>query len=91
MKEFREKEEKELRKVLDETQAEISQLRGKRATGALADTSSILKKRREVARILTVFGEKEVLKEVAQIEENKNGRPQKRPSILKKQNVEKKA
>ena len=91
MKEFREKEEKELRKVLDETQAEISQLRGKRAIGALADTSSIRKKRREVARILTAFGEKEVLKDVAQIEEKQNGRPQKRPSILKKQNVEKKA
>jgi ribosomal protein L29 len=68
MKELREKEEKELRKILDETQAEISQLRGKRATGALADTSSILKNRREVARILTVFGEKEVLKKVSSAE-----------------------
>src|SRR3972149_3591886 len=46
MKEFREKEEKELRKVLAETQAEISQLRGKRAIGSLADTSTISKKRR---------------------------------------------
>ena len=68
---LREKEEKELRKVLAETRAEILQLRGKRTIGSLANTSEILKKRREVARILTVLGEKEMLKKMAQIEEKK--------------------
>ncbi len=86
MKEFREKEEKELRKVLAEAQAEISQLRGKRAIGSLADTSTISKKRREAARMMTALGEKEILKEVLVDKEKDDGRPQKLPSILKKQN-----
>lgn len=68
MKNLREKEEKELRKVLAEARAEILQLRGKRTIGSLANTSEILRKRREVARILTVLGEKEVLKKVSSIE-----------------------
>jgi len=68
---LREKEEKELQKVLAETRAEILQLWGKRTIGSLANTSEILKKRREVARILTVLGEKEILKKMAQIEEKK--------------------
>ena len=72
MKEFREKEEKELRKVLAETQAEISQLRGKRAIGSLADTSTISKKRREAGRVMTALGEKEILKEV--LVEKQNGK-----------------
>ncbi|HLD96195.1 MAG TPA: 50S ribosomal protein L29 [Patescibacteria group bacterium] len=77
MKEFREKEEKELRQVLAAAQAEISQLRGKRAIGSLANTSAISKKRREAARVMTALGEKEILKEVAQVEEKQNGRPPK--------------
>ena len=71
-KEFREKEEKELRKVLAEIQAEISELRGKRAIGALADTSLIRKKRRDVAKIVTVLGEKDVLKEISAAEKQED-------------------
>jgi ribosomal protein L29 len=74
MKEFREKEEKELRKVLAEAQTEISQLRGKRAIGSLADTSAISKKRRETARMMTALGEKEIMKEVLVEKEKDHGK-----------------
>ena len=74
MKEFREKEVKELRKILTDAQADISQLRGKRAIGALADTSSISKKRQEVAQVKTVLSEKEILKEVSAEPEKDHGK-----------------
>ncbi|MEX0587601.1 MAG: 50S ribosomal protein L29 [Patescibacteria group bacterium] len=76
LKSLREKEEKELRKDLTEARMEILQLRGKRTIGSLANTAEIRAKRREVARILTVLGEKEVLKKLAPVEE-------KEPSIVK--------
>jgi len=69
MKELREKEEKELRKVLSEVRGELSQLLGQRAAGSLKDSSVFRKKRRESARILTVLKEKEFLKQVGEKKE----------------------
>lgn len=71
MKGLREKEKKELRKILGETRAEIARLLGERASGSKKDLSSSRKKRREVARILTVLQEKEILKQVAESKEPK--------------------
>lgn len=64
MKGLREKEDKELRKILGETRAGLSRISGERASGSQKDSSSSRKKRREVARILTVLKEKEILKQV---------------------------
>lgn len=64
MKGLREKEDKELRKILGETRADLSRISGERASGSQKDSSSSRKKRREVARILTVLKEKEILKQV---------------------------
>ncbi|MDP1710686.1 MAG: 50S ribosomal protein L29 [candidate division WWE3 bacterium] len=66
MKGLREKEDKELRKILGETRAGLARLLGERASGSKKDSSSSRKKRREVARILTVLQEKEILKQVAE-------------------------
>jgi len=61
IKELREKEGKELRKVLQSTRVELAQLSGQRVGGSLKDNSTLKKKRKEVAQVLTVLKEKEIL------------------------------
>lgn len=61
LKDLREKEKKELLKLLGKSRAELSDLRTKRASNSLPDGSLIEKKRREIARILSVLEEKEIL------------------------------
>lgn len=65
VKELRKKEEKELLKLLDEKRKELVKHRLDRKVGSLMNGSEITKMRREVARILTVLKEKEVLGEIA--------------------------
>lgn len=91
MKDLREKESKELYKILGEIRTELAAIPGERATGSQKDTSSARKKRREVARVLTVLKEKQILKEVVESKESKMDGSRSEPSILKKQNVEKAA
>lgn len=69
IKELREKKKDELLKLLEEARSELVKLRLERKTGSLADGSAIRKKRKEAARILTVLGEKEILKEAEKIVE----------------------
>ena len=63
IKKLRKKEKGELVELLEKTRKELVQLRLDRKTGSLADGSVILKKRREIARILTILGEKDILEE----------------------------
>lgn len=75
MKELRQKEEKELRKLLQSTRAELAQLTNQRVDGSLKDSSVLGKKKLEIARALTTLKEKEILKGIKSVEEVKNGRP----------------
>ncbi len=72
MKEFRQKEEKELRKILQNTRAELAQLTNQRVDGSLKDSSVLAKKRLEIARVITTLKEKEVLKGIKSVEEVKD-------------------
>lgn len=63
IKELREKEKSELIKLLKEARLELVKLRLDRKIGSLTDGSAIDKKRKEIARILTILGEKDVLEE----------------------------
>ncbi len=69
---LREKEEKELRKILKDTREELAHLSGQRAEGSLKDSSTLGRKRREVAQVLTVLGEKRVLSEIESAKKNEN-------------------
>lgn len=64
IKELREKEKSELVKLLKEARLELVKLRSERRIGSLSDGSTITKKRKELARILTILKEKEILREV---------------------------
>jgi len=64
IKELREKEKSELVKLLKEARLELVKLRLERKVGSLSDGSTITKKRKELARILTALKEKEILREV---------------------------
>jgi len=61
LKELREKEARELKKLLEKGRRELADLRSERAAGSLPDGSQFSKKRTEIARILTVLKEKEIL------------------------------
>lgn len=67
IKELREKEKNELVKLLKEARLELVKLRSERKIGSLSDGSAITKKRGEIARILTVLKEKEILRKVADV------------------------
>jgi len=72
IKDLRQKEEKELRKILQSTRAELAQLTNQRADGSLKDSSVLGKKRLEIARTLTTLKEKEILKGVERVKEVKD-------------------
>lgn len=74
IKELRQKEEKELRKILQGTRAELAQLSGQRMDGSLKDSSVLGKKKKEIAQTLTALKEKEILREVEGALEVKDGR-----------------
>jgi large subunit ribosomal protein L29 len=57
-KEMRERSEEELLKMLDDTKNALFKLRIKNATHQLDNTGDIKRNRREVARIMTVLGER---------------------------------
>ncbi|GMR19106.1 MAG: hypothetical protein BMS9Abin34_232 [Patescibacteria group bacterium] len=61
IKALREKEDKELGKLLAGAQSELVNLRALRVTGSQSDGSALQKKRREIARILTVLKERQIL------------------------------
>jgi ribosomal protein L29 len=63
LKELRGKSNKELTKLLQEAGEGLLKLRADRKTGSLSDGSKVSKKRSEIARILTVLREKEILKD----------------------------
>ncbi|MEX1061780.1 MAG: 50S ribosomal protein L29 [Patescibacteria group bacterium] len=68
LKELREKEFSELKKLLLKNREELAGLRSARALGKLADGRELRNKRGEIAQILTLLKEKEIL---AGIEEKK--------------------
>lgn len=57
--ELRDKDEKALRKELGELRREAFKLRMQQGTGQLGRPSEIKRVRRDVARVLTVLGERE--------------------------------
>jgi len=57
--ELREKDEKALRKELTELRREGFKLRMQQGTGQLGRPSEIKRVRRDIARVLTVLGERE--------------------------------
>lgn len=67
IKELRGKKKDELIKLLKEVRLELVKLRLDRKIGSLVDGSVINKKRRGIARILTVLREKEILGEVVKV------------------------
>ena len=56
--EIRSKEPKEIVKTIEEKRKEVFDLRLKKATGQLADVSSIGKNKKDIARMLTILTEK---------------------------------
>lgn len=67
IKELREKGRTELMKLLKEARIELVRLKTEREVDSLADGSVIRKKRREIARLLTILKEKEILGEVSKV------------------------
>lgn len=72
IKDLRQKEEKELRRVLQSARAELAQLANQRVDGSLKDSSVLRKKRLEIARVLTILKEKEILRGVERAKEVKD-------------------
>lgn len=72
IKELREKGKNELMKLLKEVRVELVKLRLDRKVGSLADGSAIGKRRKEIAKILTVLKEKEILEEAAEAKKVKS-------------------
>jgi large subunit ribosomal protein L29 len=64
IKELRGKENKELVKLLTGARSKLVGLRASRTTGSLPNGSELRKERREIARILTVLKEQEILDKV---------------------------
>ena len=58
-KELRERNDEELRRMLDDEKAQLFRFRLSNATHQLDDTSKIRKARREIARIETVLAERQ--------------------------------
>lgn len=56
--ELKKKDADELRKLVDEKRTELMGLRFSLATGALEDQSRVSQVKRDVARLLTLLGEK---------------------------------
>ena len=56
--ELKKKDVVELRKLVDEARTEVMGLRFSLATGALEDPSRLSRAKRDVARLLTLIGEK---------------------------------
>ena len=56
--ELRKKDASELQKLVDEKRTEVMGLRFSLATGALEDPSRLGQAKRDVARLLTLLGEK---------------------------------
>ena len=61
IKELREKQVKELQKSLDEARRELAGLKTSRSLGSLNDGSELKRKRVEIAQIMTVLNEKEIM------------------------------
>ena len=61
LKELREKEASELKKLLVKSREELAGLKSARALGKLTDGSELKRKRLEIAKVLTLLKEKEVL------------------------------
>jgi len=61
VKELRKKRRSELSESLRKAREELVRFRLDRKLGSLADGSKLMKKRKEIARILTVLREKEIL------------------------------
>lgn len=59
--ELRGKTEKELKEELSKLRNELSELRIKKRTDGLEDPNVLKKKRQEIARLMTVIREKEIL------------------------------
>ena len=57
--ELKKKDVAELRKLVDEKRTEVMGLRFSLATGALEDPSRLGQAKRDVARLLTLLGEKQ--------------------------------
>ncbi|NIT03822.1 50S ribosomal protein L29 [Candidatus Saccharibacteria bacterium] len=70
VKELRGKEKKELIKTLKDAREELVRLRSSRALENLPDGSVLEKKKKEIARVLTVLKEKEILEQAQAAEEN---------------------
>jgi len=69
LKELREKEMSELKKLLLKGREELAGLKSARALGKLSDGSELKRKRLEIAQTLTLIGEKEVLAKIEQKKE----------------------
>ena len=69
LKELREKEMSELKKLLLKGREEMAGLKSARALGKLSDGSELKRKRLEIAQTLTLIGEKEVLAKIEQKKE----------------------
>lgn len=63
IKKLREKEKTELVELLEAARKELVKFKADRKIGTLTDGSVVAKKRREIAQILTVIGEKDILEE----------------------------
>jgi large subunit ribosomal protein L29 len=66
-KEFFAKTIQELRKLLEEKKEELFQLSQELAQGKLKNTRSVFHKKKDIARILTILREKELLENVKNI------------------------
>ncbi|MFW6110059.1 MAG: 50S ribosomal protein L29 [Patescibacteria group bacterium] len=67
--ELREKTEQELLELLASLRKELQKLRVEHRLEGLTDTNVLRAKRRDIARIMTVLEEKEILKQIAEREE----------------------
>jgi len=64
IKELREKSKQELEKNLTELRENVADLKIEHRTEGLLDTSELKKKRKEIARLMTVLREKSILAEI---------------------------
>jgi large subunit ribosomal protein L29 len=62
--ELRQKNEEELKSLVEDGEKELQELRIEHRTEGLVDTSELKKKRKDIARVKTVLREKEILEEI---------------------------
>jgi ribosomal protein L29 len=74
LREFKQKTEKELLEILNQSYEELRRLRFQLRLGELKDVSAIKKQKRKIARILTVLREKINLQEAGGKDEKKTSR-----------------